>query len=199
MSPYERLTGRFMPHAPSAAFERAKRKECDPDHRLSHRPRLPGKNCNRLVDAILRIGEDGSKRVQKLIVVEGKKGSGKTSAIHEAAKLLGCGLTINSPADIFMITYLKLGTTKFGIGIASSGDSAQIIKENIDALYPHHLDYIITACSAPRAGMPVLQGFAALERAQLVTIQSTWQQNATAQQIGAKVAAIAQQIRSQIP
>lgn len=137
--------------------------------------------------------------MQKLIVVEGKKGSGKTSSIHEAAKLLGCGLTANSPADIFMVTYLRLGTTKYGIGIASSGDSAQIIKENIDAFYPHDLDYIITACSAPRAGMPILRAFAALERAKLVTIPSTWQQNATPQQINAKVAAIAQQIRSHIP
>lgn len=137
--------------------------------------------------------------MQKLIVIAGRKSSGKTSAIHEAAKLLGCGLTTNSPADIFMVTYLKLGTTKYGVGIASSGDSAQIIKENIDALYPHHLDYIITACSAPRAGMPILQAFAALERAQLVTIQSTWQQSATPQQIRTKVAAIAQQIRNYIP
>lgn len=137
--------------------------------------------------------------MQKLIVVEGRKGSGKTSAIHGAANLLGCGLTTNSPADIFMVTYLKLGTTKYGIGIASSGDTAQIIKENIDALYPHHLDYVITACSAPRAGMPILRAFATLERAQLVTIPSNWQQNATALQINSKVAAIAQQIRSHIP
>jgi len=139
------------------------------------------------------------RKVQKLIVVEGKKGSGKTSAIHAAAKILGCGLTSNSPADIFMVTYLKLGTTKYGIGIASSGDSAQIIKGNIDSLYPHHLDYVITACSAPRAGMPFLQAFASLEGAQLVTIPSNWQQNATPQQINAKVAALAQQIASQIP
>ena len=137
--------------------------------------------------------------MQKLIVVEGRKGSGKTSAIHQAAKLLGCGLTTNSPADIFMITYLKLGTTKYGIGIASSGDSAQIIKKNIDALYSHHLDYIITACSAPRVGMPILQAFAALEQTQLVSIPSTWQQNATPQQISTKVAGVAQQIRSHIP
>jgi len=137
--------------------------------------------------------------MQKVIVVKGEKGSGKTSIIHEAAKLLGCGLTANSPADIFMVTYLKLGSTKYGIGIASSGDSAKIIKENIDALYPHHLDYVITACSAPRAGMPILQAFVALERAQLVTIDSNWQPNATAQQISTKVAAIAQEIRSHIP
>lgn len=137
--------------------------------------------------------------MRKLIVVEGRKNSGKTSAIHSAAKLLGCGLTANSPADIFMVTYLKLGTTKYGIGIASSGDSAQIIKENIDALYPHHLDYVIAACSTPRAGMPLLQAFAALERAQLITISSTWQHGATPQQIGTKVMSIARQIRSQIP
>ncbi|SMH45414.1 hypothetical protein [Mesorhizobium australicum] len=137
--------------------------------------------------------------MQKLIIVEGKKGSGKTSAIHEAANLLGCGLTANSPADIFMVTYLKFGTKKYGIGIASAGDSAQIIKENIDALYPHHLDYVITACSAPQAGTPILRAFAALERAQLVTIPSKWQLNPTAQQINAKVAAIARHIRSLIP
>lgn len=137
--------------------------------------------------------------MQKLIVVEGKKSSGKTSSIHEAAKLLGCGLTANSPADIFMVTYLKFGRVKYGIGIASSGDSAQIIKENIDALYPHHLDFVITACSSPRAGMPLLHAFATLERAQLVTIQTTWQQTVTPQQISTKIATIAQQIRSQIP
>jgi hypothetical protein len=137
--------------------------------------------------------------VQKLIVVEGKNSSGKTSAIHGAANLLGCGLTTNSPADIFMVTYLKLGRTTYGIGIASSGDSAQLIRDNIDALYPHHLDYVITACSAPKAGMPILEAFAALEQAQLVTIPSNWQLNPTRQQIGAKVASLAQQIRSHIP
>ncbi|MER9368182.1 hypothetical protein NKI66_19520 [Mesorhizobium sp. M0518] len=137
--------------------------------------------------------------MRKVIVVKGEKGSGKTSIIHEAARLLGCGLTTNSPADIFMVTYLKLGTKKYGIGIASSGDSAKIIKENIDALYLHHLDYVITACSAPRAGMPILQAFAALEGAQLVTVDSNWQPSATPQQISTKVAAIAQQIRSNIP
>lgn len=135
----------------------------------------------------------------KLIVVEGAKGSGKTSAIHQAASLLGCGLTANSPADIFMITWLKLGRTKYGFGIASSGDSAQIIKENLDALYPHHLDYIVTACSAPVKGMPILQAFAKLEGAQFVTINSNWQQSPTPAVINAKVAAIAQQIRNEIP
>ena len=135
----------------------------------------------------------------KVIVVKGDKGSGKTSAIHEAARLLGCGLTTNSPADIFMVTFLKLGRKKYGIGIASSGDSAEIIKENIDALYPHHLDYVITACSAPRAGMPILQAFAALEGAQLVTIDANRQPSATPLQISTKVAAIAQQIRNNIP
>lgn len=98
-----------------------------------------------------------------------------------------------------MVTYLKLGATKYGIGIASSGDSAQIIKDNIDALYPHHLDYIITACSAPNAGMPILKAFAALEQTQLVVIPSNWQMKPTPQQISTKVAALAQQIRSQIP
>jgi hypothetical protein len=137
--------------------------------------------------------------MQKLIVVEGRKVSGKTLSIHGAAKLLGCGLTANSPADIFMITYLKLGTTKYGIGIASSGDSAQIIKDNIDELYPHRLDYVVTACSAPRFGMPILQAFATIEGAQLITISSNWQPNLTPAQINSKVAAIAQQIRSHIP
>lgn len=137
--------------------------------------------------------------MQKLIVVEGAKNSGKTSAIHAAAKLLGCGLVDNSPADVFMITFLKLGRTKVGIGIASSGDNSEIIKENIDALYPHHLDYIITACSAPRAGMPLLKAFADLEKGQLEIIQSSRQQNATPQQINAKIAALAAQIRSHIP
>lgn len=137
--------------------------------------------------------------MQKLIVVEGGKNSGKTSAIHAAAKLLGCGLMHNSPADIFMISYLKLGRTNFGIGFASSGDSAQIIKQNIDALYPHHLDYIITACSAPRAGMPLLKAFAELEQGRLVTVSTSRQQNATSQQISAKIAALATQIRSHLP
>lgn len=135
----------------------------------------------------------------KVIVVKGGKGSGKTSSIHEAARLLGCGLTNNSPADIFMITYLKLGTTKYGIGIASSGDSAKIIKDNIDALYPHHLDYVITACSAPRAGMPIIEAFAALEGGPLVTIDSNRQPSATPEQIRAKIAGIAKEIRSNIP
>lgn len=137
--------------------------------------------------------------MMKIIVVAGKKSSGKTTAIHQAARLLGCGLTNNSPADIFMITYLKLGTTKYGIGIASSGDTAQIIKDNIDAMYAHHLDYIVTACSAPRAGMPILKAFAALEKAQLVVIQSSWQAKPTPQQVNSKNAAIAQQIVSHIP
>jgi hypothetical protein len=137
--------------------------------------------------------------VRKLIVVEGAMGSGKTSAIHGAASLLGCGLTANSPADIFMIARLKLGTTKYGIGIASSGDSAQIIKANIDALYAHHLDYVITACSAPRTGMPILRAYAALEGAQLITIASSRQSHATPAQINSKVAALAQQIRNYIP
>lgn len=135
----------------------------------------------------------------KIIVVEGKKGSGKTSAIHEAANLLGCGLTANSPADIFMITRLKFGNRKVNIGFASEGDSADAIKRNIDALYAHHLDYIITACSAPQTGMPVLHGFAALERTKLIIVQSPWQQNATSQQISAKVAAVAQQVISHVP
>lgn len=137
--------------------------------------------------------------MRKLIIVEGAKGSGKTSAIHGAASLLGCGLTANSPADIFMITCLKFGTTKYGIGIASSGDSAQIIKANIDALYPHHLDFVITACSAPRAGIPILRAYATLEGAQLITIPSNRLPHATPAQINAKVAALAQQIRSCIP
>jgi hypothetical protein len=137
--------------------------------------------------------------MRKLIVVTGGKSSGKTSAIHEAARLLGCGLAANSPADIFMVTYLKLGRTNYGVGIASSGDSAQIIKDNIDAFYPHHLDYIITACSAPLAGMPLLKAFASLEKAQVVTVQSTWIPQATPPQIATKVAAIAQQIRNHVP
>lgn len=137
--------------------------------------------------------------MQKIIVVEGPKSSGKTTAIHEAAKLLGCGLTLNSPADIFMITQLKLGNTKYMVGIASSGDSVGLIKENIDAFYPLRLDYIITACSAPRKGMPVLQGFAALEEAVLVVIPSVRQLAATQQQINQKIAAIAQQVRNELP
>lgn len=137
--------------------------------------------------------------MQKLIVVEGGKNSGKTSAIHAAAKLLGCGLVHNSPADIFMVTYLKLGRTKVGIGIASSGDSSKIIKNNIDALYPHHLDYIITACSVPGPGIPLLKAFADLEQGQLEIVSTSRQQNATPQQINAKIAAIAAQIRGHIP
>jgi hypothetical protein len=98
-----------------------------------------------------------------------------------------------------MVTYLKIGTTKYGIWIARANDSADVIKENIDGLYPHYLDYIITACGTPRAGMPMLQGFAALERTQLVIIPSTWQQHAAPQQIDAKIATVAQQIRGHIP
>ncbi|MBZ9678280.1 hypothetical protein [Mesorhizobium sp. ES1-1] len=135
----------------------------------------------------------------KLIVVSGVKGSGKTSAVHEAAKLLGCGLTANSPADIFMITYLKLGGVKYGIGIASSGDSAEIIKQNIDGLYLLHLSYVITACSTPRTGMPLIEAFAALEGADLVVIPYQRLVTATPGQIAAKVALVAQQIRSNIP
>lgn len=137
--------------------------------------------------------------MQKLIFVKGGKGSGKTSAIHQAATLLGCGITKNSPADIFMVTYLKFGTKKYGIGIASSGDSAKIIKANLDALYPHHLDYVITACSAPRSGMPIIEAFAAFEGAQLITIQSKRQESATSAQISAKVRALAEEICNHIP
>ena len=137
--------------------------------------------------------------MQKIVVVQGKKNSGKTSAIHEAAKLLGCGLTANSPADIFMVTRLKIGKVKYNVGIASAGDDAPTIKKNIDAFYPHHLDYIITACSAPRVGLSMLQGFAALERTALVIIPCARTPSATKLQIGAKVSAIAKLIRNELP
>lgn len=137
--------------------------------------------------------------MQKLIVVEGAKGSGKTSAIHLAAELLGCGLTDNKPADIFMITKLKFSARIRSIGIASSGDSKRIIEDNMNALCLHDLNYIITACSAPRYGMPFLQMLAESKRAKLISIISPWERNATPEEISKKIANIAQQIRDEIP
>jgi hypothetical protein len=137
--------------------------------------------------------------MKKLIVVEGIKSSGKTTIIREAATLLGCGILQNAPADIFIITYLRLGRSKYGVGIASSGDTAKIIKSNIDALYDHHLDYVITACSAPNAGMAILKAYAEIEGAEMVRVSSDWKQNLTTQQIAAKVTRIAREVRSHIP
>lgn len=137
--------------------------------------------------------------MHKLIVVRGYKGSGKTSAIHGAARLLGCGLTDNSPADIFMITCLKLGTTKYRIGIASSGDSAAIIKEHINTLYPLHLDYVIMASSAPVKGDPLIEAFANIEEAELCVVRSEKLENSSISQINDKVSRVSREIRSHIP
>lgn len=137
--------------------------------------------------------------MKKLIVVEGRKNSGKTSSIKKAAILLGCGITKNIPADIFIIVTIKIRKRKYKIGIASSGDTAQIIKNNMYELCLHELDYIITACRVPGVSMKSLKQLTREKGAELVSISCPNEQNATPDEISRKIEEIAGKIRSQIP
>jgi hypothetical protein len=135
--------------------------------------------------------------VEKIIVVEGPKRSGKTTSIREAARILGADIT-NKVADLQMIVRLRLGRDNCLVGIGSAGDDAEAIARNIDLFYCNELDYTIFACSTPRKGMPLLEAFATLHGLKLIKVHTTKANPPTPAQMQAQVSQTANEIASHI-
>nr|WP_315384313.1 hypothetical protein [uncultured Sphingomonas sp.] len=131
--------------------------------------------------------------MRKVILVSGAAGTGKTSSIKAASGLLHINID-NPVADILLACRLKLRNRLHFVGIASDGDSDDVVRANVKFLQGCSPSYAIFACRTRGAGYRAVEAFADKNNAELFVVHTEKQASA----LKAYHMRIAQQIVSHI-
>ena len=132
----------------------------------------------------------------KFVVVQGPGSTGKTTAIRAAVEELGVDFSQSAVGDIFCVTHIRVGTRNALVGICSSGDTAEIIRENFDFLKSHELDYVILACRTGETGFSLIQSYCYLVDGEIAVVATSKESGAAA--IRSAVKATAERIVEEI-
>lgn len=109
----------------------------------------------------------------KFVVVQGPGSTGKTSAIRAAVSELGVDFSQSPVGDLYCVTHIRVGTRNALVGVCSSGDTAEIIRENFNFLKLHELDYAILACRTGETGFSLIQSFRHLVEGEIALVETS--------------------------
>lgn len=83
----------------------------------------------------------------QIIWIRGTSNSGKTSSIRKFLENRGIFFPEN-PKDISVVLPIQKNGKTYKIGVASAGDTAQLVMRNFTFLNPHNCDFIVCASKA---------------------------------------------------